>query len=905
MTSKHKNLGMKYCEVFDNTQSGGATTHKLTYAAGDHGTYDGSTTHEFDLVESTGTQTVKSPSDVGISENTGYVFAKWNDGTADYLPGSTYTMGTADATLTAQWVAGVALSYDGNGATAGSTATTYVASGGTQTVANNGFTAPSGKEFKEWNTLSTGLGTSYNPGSEIENFTSPLTLYAIWKNISHVDFDATADRGATALTLTKSDITLTISDGTLSNGSEYRIFKGKTLTVSRSSGKMSSIIFTCTANGTSQYGPGCFTTASGYTYSGNTGTWEGAANSVTFTASSNQVRATKIVVNYYEGSDVTLDKTSLTLMVNGSNSTITVSEIDGVTNPTYQWARVSGDDCVTLTNANTDTVTVAPKGSAFATCGLTLTVNGDNLEDPIVREASVYVARNSSAEAPYTIVEAKKAIDLDNETYISEAHVHGIVSTTPTLNSDNSLTYWISDDGTTANQLQVFKGVKSDGSAFAYATDVEIAGQVTVKGTLKKYSSTYEFDAGNRLVAYTAPVRVLSSIALSGTYPTQFLTGDAFSHAGMVVTATYDDDTQRDVTNYATFSGYNMAEAGTQEVTVSYEENDVTKTATYNITLTYVERTNYNLYQESEIAEGDYIFYYDGYSIKNTIVNGRASYETVQVVDNVISNYHTTNIWHIARNGEYYTIYNANVGKYLASTDSNNKAKLEDDVTNYSLWTATMSQAGTYEFVNKARDAANGNKYLRNNGDNGWACYSGSTGGELKLFKRETMSYLKDAFATEATLLANETNEGVDSVSIKFTTKVAKYVWDTINSEYGISEFGMMGYGTRKASPSTVAEKFDAEQDKNNPTTLLVINADTYGLTLDEEGDYYTFTVKVNISGPSNYDLKFIMAPYVVVDGAHHFLDNMDPSVNYLAQNGLVESQLSAEALATLSGQGE
>ena len=348
MTSKHKNLGMKYCEVFDNTQSGGATTHKLTYAAGDHGTYDGSTTHEFDLVESTGTQTVKSPSDVGISENTGYVFAKWNDGTADYLPGSTYTMGTADATLTAQWVAGVALSYDGNGATAGSTATTYVASGGTQTVANNGFTAPSGKEFKEWNTLSTGLGTSYNPGSEIENFTSPLTLYAIWKNISHVDFDATADRGATALTLTKSDITLTISDGTLSNGSEYRIFKGKTLTVSRSSGKMSSIIFTCTANGTSQYGPGCFTTASGYTYSGNTGTWEGAANSVTFTASSNQVRATKIVVNYYEGSDVTLDKTSLTLMVNGSNSTITVSEIDGVTNPTYQWARVSGDDCVTL-----------------------------------------------------------------------------------------------------------------------------------------------------------------------------------------------------------------------------------------------------------------------------------------------------------------------------------------------------------------------------------------------------------------------------------------------------------------------------------------------------------------------------------------------------------------------------
>ena len=48
------------------------------------------------------------------------------------------------------------------------------------------------------------------------------------------------------------------------------------------------------------------------------------------------------------------------------------------------------------------------------------------------------------------------------------------------------------------------------------------------------------------------------------------------------------------------------------------------------------------------------------------------------------------------------------------------------------------------------------------------------------------------------------------------------------------------------------------------------------------------------------------MAPYIVVNGTHHFLDNLDPSVNYLAQHGLVESQLSQEALETLSGgQGE
>lgn len=82
-----------------------------------------------------------------------------------------------------------------------------------------------------------------------------------------------------------------------------------------------------------------------------------------------------------------------------------------------------------------------------------------------------------------------------------------------------------------------------------------------------------------------APAATLESIALSGTYPTTFHQGDAFSHEGMTVTATYDDDSEEDVTANATFSGYNMNETGDQTVTVSYTENEVTKTAEYGITV--------------------------------------------------------------------------------------------------------------------------------------------------------------------------------------------------------------------------------------------------------------------------------------------------------------------------------
>ena len=76
----------------------------------------------------------------------------------------------------------------------------------------------------------------------------------------------------------------------------------------------------------------------------------------------------------------------------------------------------------------------------------------------------------------------------------------------------------------------------------------------------------------------------LTSIALSGEYPTTFKQGDPFSHEGMVVTATYSKGSMV-VTGLASWSGYNMSNPGVQTVTVSYTDG-VTRTATYDITIT-------------------------------------------------------------------------------------------------------------------------------------------------------------------------------------------------------------------------------------------------------------------------------------------------------------------------------
>ena len=134
------------------------------------------------------------------------------------------------------------------------------------------------------------------------------------------------------------------------------------------------------------------------------------------------------------------------------------------------------------------------------------------------------------------------------------------------------------------------------------------------------------------------------------------------------------------------------------------------------------------------LEEGDYIIYYNGYAMKNTVKSDRLEYELVTPASGVISTDNAAIIWHIAPSGDYWTIYSADADAYAAGTGVKNKAQLLADGTDdKALWTVTGTE--TYEFVNKANAAAEVNSTLRNNGTNGFACYSASTGGALSLYK--------------------------------------------------------------------------------------------------------------------------------------------------------------------------
>ena len=145
---------------------------------------------------------------------------------------------------------------------------------------------------------------------------------------------------------------------------------------------------------------------------------------------------------------------------------------------------------------------------------------------------------------------------------------------------------------------------------------------------------------------------------------------------------------------------------------------------------------NYVLFS-GELVEGDYLITYEGGAMKASVASNRFQYDAVEDVAGVIADPAANLIWHLAKVGDNWTMYNADQQKYAGSTGSKNQgALLADATTDNAKWTLTAGTE-TYDFANVARAAGSnpGNKWLRRNGTYGFACYAESTGGALKLYK--------------------------------------------------------------------------------------------------------------------------------------------------------------------------
>lgn len=315
-----------------------------------------------------------------------------------------------------------------------------------------------------------------------------------------------------------------------------------------------------------------------------------------------------------------------------------------------------------------------------------------------------------------------------------------------TIPANTKLTKIETKNGSTwgAATVEVFAGTSTSGTKigeFVKGGTTELFVKKDNTGSEYYFSNTTTKNAWIQSISITyesnTPAPELLSIEVSGTpTKTSYFAGDAFDPAGLVVTGTYDKGDPKTITSGITWScDPEVLSVGTTSVKVTAKVADFSDDYTVN-GLTVAEKpAGGNFTQFSgDIEEGDYVIYYDGKAMKASVSSDRLQYSEVSPESGAIANPDPSIIWHIAANGDYYTIYNADAKLYAASTGVKNKAALASEVDDKALW--TVSGSDVYEFVNKANAAKNVNANLRENGSYGFACYATATGGALTLYKK-------------------------------------------------------------------------------------------------------------------------------------------------------------------------
>lgn len=390
-------------------------------------------------------------------------------------------------------------------------------------------------------------------------------------------------------TVQGTNFTITFDKGTNSNapkyyntGSAIRTYGGNYFTVSSN--------YTITAielTFASGEGSNAITTDKG-TY--ENGFWTGGEKEVTFTigGTSGHRRIASIKVTYETGGAQTTD-VATEVSVKAPESLNVGDEGNFVLNATF----ATQDYTVAWESSKPEVLAVngaayEAKAAGKAEVTVKITPTDQNTYNEVSHKFSVTVvdpnANDGSAEHPYTVAEARAAIDAG--TSISGVYAKGIVSKIVTAYNSQygNITYDISADGTVdADQLRVYRGFSYNGEWFTSEDDIQVGDIVVVKGDLTKYNSTYEFTQGNQLVSLERPVqptKTETTVTISG----ELTNLDVYTstEAGtLTATVMAGNDVVNGATVTWSSSNENVATIDQNGVVTLVAKGTVTFTATY------------------------------------------------------------------------------------------------------------------------------------------------------------------------------------------------------------------------------------------------------------------------------------------------------------------------------------
>ena len=242
------------------------------------------------------------------------------------------------------------------------------------------------------------------------------------------------------------------------------------------------------------------------------------------------------VAEITDGITWSFDPETLTAGLTSCNVTATVGNV------TSEAFEVTGLTVTTPKTLTGITVTGTPaefwKGDTFNHDGMTVTANYDDETSADVTDEAEFSTPDMSVAGEQTVtvtykeqidsytIDVKTIANTEETAYTTaqaialiqagkdlstEVYVKGVVSSVDNFNSKYySITYWLDN-----NTFEVYSGKGIAGADFESEDDIEVGAQVVVKGVIKLYGTTYEFDKNNVLVSYQAPVAQTANMRIS------------------------------------------------------------------------------------------------------------------------------------------------------------------------------------------------------------------------------------------------------------------------------------------------------------------------------------------------------------------------------------------------------
>ena len=104
---------------------------------------------------------------------------------------------------------------------------------------------------------------------------------------------------------------------------------------------------------------------------------------------------------------------------------------------------------------------------------------------------------------PYNVAAVLKLYENNSYDSNKEVYVKGIVAKVGSIDTGSygNATYYISDDGTSTNDFEIYRGYYLNGEKFTSADQLKVGQTVVVCGKLTEYNSTKEMAQGSKLIS--------------------------------------------------------------------------------------------------------------------------------------------------------------------------------------------------------------------------------------------------------------------------------------------------------------------------------------------------------------------------------------------------------------------